>query len=47
MHPHKSIKERLLHALIFELLAIALCAPLGAWLLDYPLAHMGLLTMMI
>ena len=47
MHPHKSLKERLLHALIFELLAIALCAPLGAWLLGYPLAHMGLLTLMI
>ena len=47
MHPPKSLKERLLHALIFELLAIALCAPLGAWLLDYPLAHMGLLTLMI
>ena len=47
MHPGKSIKERLLHAVIFEVLAIALCAPLGAWLLDYPLAHMGLLTLMI
>jgi len=47
MQPHKSIKERLLHALIFEVLAIALCAPLGAWLLGYPLAHMGLLTLMI
>ena len=47
MHSHTSIKERLLHALIFELLAIALCAPLGAWLLGYPLAHIGLLTLMI
>ena len=47
MQPHKSIKERLLHALIFEVLAIALCAPLGAWLLGYPLAHIGLLTLMI
>ena len=43
----KSIKERFFHALGFEVLAIALCAPLGAWLLGYSLAHMGLLTLMI
>ena len=30
-----------------ELLAIAICAPLGAWLLGYSLAHIGLLTLMI
>ena len=47
MHPHKSIKERFFHALIFEVLAIAICAPLGAWLLGYPLAQIGLLTLMI
>ena len=27
----KSIKERFFHARIFEVLAIALCAPLGFW----------------
>lgn len=43
----KSITERFCHALLFEVLAIAICAPLGAWLLGYPLAHMGLLTLMI
>ncbi len=43
----KSVKERFLHALGFEVLAIAICAPLGAWLLGYSLAHMGLLTLMI
>ncbi|UUZ70602.1 multidrug/biocide efflux PACE transporter [Polaromonas sp. P1(28)-13] len=43
----KSVKERFFHALGFEVLAIAICAPLGAWLLDYSLAHMGLLTLMI
>ena len=47
MHPNKSIKERFFHALIFEVLAISLCAPLGAWLLGYSLAHIGLLTLMI
>ena len=43
----KSVKERFFHALWFEVLAIALCAPLGAWLLGYSLAHMGLLTLMV
>lgn len=47
MSLHKSVKERFFHALAFELLAIAVCAPLGAWLLGYPLAHIGLLTLMI
>lgn len=47
MSLQKSVKERFFHALGFEVLAIALCAPLGAWLLGYSLAHMGLLTLMI
>ena len=47
MSLHKSVKERFFHALAFEVLAIAVCAPLGAWLLGYPLAHIGLLTLMI
>ena len=47
MSLQKSAKERFFHALAFEVLAIAICAPLGAWLLGYPLAHMGLLTLMI
>lgn len=47
MHPDKSVTERFFHALGFEVMAIALCAPLGAWLLGYSLAHIGLLTLMI
>lgn len=47
MHPDKSVRERFFQALLFELVAIALCAPLGAWLLGYSLAHMGWLTLMI
>ncbi|MDO9405876.1 MAG: multidrug/biocide efflux PACE transporter [Polaromonas sp.] len=43
----KTVRERFVHALVFELLAIAICAPLGAWLLGYSLAHMGALTLMI
>ncbi len=47
MSLQKSVKERFFHALGFEVLAIAICAPLGAWLLGYSLAHMGVLTLMI
>lgn len=47
MNLKKSKTERFLHALSFEVIAIALCAPLGAWLLGYSLAHMGLLTLMV
>ncbi|CDS54627.1 hypothetical protein [Polaromonas sp. CG9_12] len=47
MHPDKSVSERFFQALLFEVLAISICAPLGAWLLGYPLAHIGLLTLMI
>ena len=47
MHPDKSVRERFFQALLFEAVAIAICAPLGAWLLGYSLAHMGWLTLMI
>lgn len=47
MSLQKSVKERFFHALGFEVLAIAICAPLGAWLLGYSLGHMGVLTLMI
>ena len=47
MQLEKSVKERFFHALGFEVLAIAICAPLGAWLLDYSLVQMGALTAMI
>ena len=47
MNLQKSATERFLHALIFEVLAIAICAPMGAWLLGHSLAHMGALTLMI
>lgn len=47
MSLEKSITERFCHALLFEVLAIAICAPLGAWLLGYSLTHIGLLTLMV
>ena len=46
-HLHKSATERFFQALAFEVLAVALCAPLGAWLMGYSLAHIGVLTLMI
>lgn len=45
--PNKTVTERLVHALTFELVAIALCAPVGAWLLDMPVSHVGALTVMV
>ncbi|MFZ5956033.1 multidrug/biocide efflux PACE transporter [Pseudomonas knackmussii] len=46
MSPQKTLKERLFHALLFEFIALAICAPTLAWLMDQPLAHMGVLTLM-
>lgn len=44
--PHRTVRERIFHALAFEGIAIVLAAPLLAWLLGKPLGHMGLLTLM-
>lgn len=43
----KSLRERILHALAFEGLAIALSAPALAWLLDKSLVHTGALTLAV
>lgn len=43
----KTVRERFLQALLFELIAVALCAGAGTWLLGYSLVHMGALTAMI
>lgn len=47
LNPPKTVRERFFHAFVFEVLAIAICAPLGSWLLGYSLAKMGALTLMI
>lgn len=48
MHPQKrSLVERLLHAAGFEIIAIGICAPLAAWLMDKPLFQMGALAIML
>lgn len=47
MYLDKSVSERFFQALLFEAVAISICAPLGAWLMGYSLAHIGLLSLMI
>ncbi|MCT7318019.1 multidrug/biocide efflux PACE transporter [Ralstonia sp. CHL-2022] len=42
----KTPAERLVHALTFELVAMLICAPLFSWLMDLPLAEMGVMTLM-
>ena len=42
----KTPAERLVHALTFELVAMLICAPLFSWLMELPLAEMGVMTLM-
>jgi len=42
----RSMKERVLHATLFEVIAVLVCAPLLAWAMGKSLAHMGILTLM-
>lgn len=42
----RSLRERIGHALAFEGIALLICAPSLAWLMDKPLAHLGVLTLM-
>lgn len=43
----RSIKERLFHALLFEVLAIGISAPLAAWITGQTMLSMGILTAVI
>ena len=43
----RSFGERILHAVGFEVIAISLCAPVAAWLMDKPLFQMGALAIML
>jgi uncharacterized membrane protein len=45
--PAKSFKERVLHALLFELIGVLLFAPGLAWVLGQSLGKMGAMTVMI
>lgn len=46
-HLNKSLAERIAHAVAFELIALALFAPLCAWLLGLPVTHVGVLSIAI
>ncbi|WP_224554841.1 multidrug/biocide efflux PACE transporter [Pectobacterium versatile] len=43
----KTLRERLGHAVGFELIALMICAPAGAWLLNKSLFDMGALAIML
>lgn len=43
----RTFGERVLHAVGFEVLAIAISAPAAAWILDKPLFQMGALAVML
>ncbi|MCU1748344.1 multidrug/biocide efflux PACE transporter [Pseudomonas sp. 6D_7.1_Bac1] len=47
MSINKSFTERVLQAIGFELLAVLLCTPLLAWLMDKPMVDMGVATIAI
>lgn len=47
MTANKSIVERIYQAIGFELLAILICTPLLAWIMDKPLLDMGAVTVLI
>jgi uncharacterized membrane protein len=47
MNMNKSFAERCFQAVTFEVLAIIISAPLLVWLMGVPIAHAGLLTLMI
>lgn len=44
MTANKSITERIFQAIGFELLAILICTPLLAWIMDKPMLDMGVVT---
>lgn len=47
MSTNKSITERIFQAIGFELLAVLLCTPLLAWVMDKPVVDMGVATIAI
>lgn len=43
----RSVKERAFHAILFETVALLICAPLFAFLLNRSISEMGLMTLII
>ncbi|WP_174873257.1 multidrug/biocide efflux PACE transporter [Vogesella oryzae] len=46
-HDDKTLRERIFHAVLYEVCAMALLVPLGSWLGDADLAHIGALGLMM
>lgn len=44
---HKSAKERLLYAFLFEAFAIGISSPLAAWVFNHSLSEMGVVSVVI
>ncbi|KAA0943895.1 MULTISPECIES: multidrug/biocide efflux PACE transporter [unclassified Pseudomonas] len=47
MNPTKSITERVFQAIGFEVMALSICTPLLAWIMDKPALEMGMVTLAI
>lgn len=43
----KSLLERIFHAVMFEIIATSICAPVGALLLNKPILQMGMLSLLL
>ncbi|RYE47604.1 MAG: multidrug/biocide efflux PACE transporter [Hyphomicrobiales bacterium] len=44
---NRSFIERIGHAVGFEVIALLVCTPIAAWLLNRPLSHVGLLAILL
>lgn len=44
---NKSFAERIVHAVGFEAIAVLICAPIGAWLMNRSMLEMGALAVML
>lgn len=44
---NKSLGERVIHAVGFEVIAVMICAPIGAWLMNRSMLQVGALAVML
>lgn len=47
INTHKSFAERIFHAVGFEALALVICAPTAAWLMNKSIFEMGVLAVLL
>ncbi|MCL6408088.1 multidrug/biocide efflux PACE transporter [Dickeya dadantii] len=46
-HERKTFRERMVHAIGFEVMALLICAPIGAWVLGRSILQVGALSIML